>query len=71
MHNLWHKIKTFLCCGEEEDEERPVLVIVGYTLLLTDHELTDASTQQGEPFAFKHVNVDLAGLTEQESVSLP
>ena len=70
MHSIWNKIKTFLCCGEEDEEARPALVIVGYTLLRTDHDSTDASVQQGEPFGFKHVNVDLAGLTEQESVSL-
>jgi len=28
MYNLWSKIKTFLCCGEEDEEARPVLVIV-------------------------------------------
>ncbi|KAH0278118.1 hypothetical protein KCU91_g2723, partial [Aureobasidium melanogenum] len=44
MPTFWSKLKTFLCCGEEED---PPIVI-------------------GEPFDFKRVEVELAGLSEHE-----
>ncbi|KAG9573503.1 hypothetical protein KCU86_g14924, partial [Aureobasidium melanogenum] len=44
MPTFWSKLKTFLCCGEEED---PPVVI-------------------GEPFDFKRVEVELAGLSEHE-----
>ena len=65
MPTFWSKLKTFLCCGEEED---PPIVIVSYTLLLTLASLTDALVRQGEPFDFKRVEVELAGLSEHESV---
>jgi hypothetical protein len=65
MSSIWNKIKAYLCFGEED--EQVGFVIVGYNLLSTPN-VTDASTQQGDPFDFKHVDVDLAGLSEQESV---
>ncbi|KAG9572793.1 hypothetical protein KCU77_g6793, partial [Aureobasidium melanogenum] len=44
MSTFWSKLKTFLCCGEEE--ESPIAI--------------------GEPFDFKRVEVELAGLSEHE-----
>jgi hypothetical protein len=67
MSSIWHKIKTCHCFGEEN--EQVGLVIVGYKLLSTSN-MTDTLTQQGDPFDFKRVDVDLPGLPEQESIFL-
>ena len=37
---MWAKIKTYLCCGEEDETERPVFVIVSATAFSTMTRLT-------------------------------